>query len=90
MAIAFVKLILLPVIPYQITAMLPHLTEEADIRNAFSRMDHNDDGVVDLTDFLMWEERMQEGRANTDYYALQEVSPNAISEIFYRVITTAE
>lgn len=54
--------------------MLPHLHEESEIKEAFSRMDHNGDGVVDLTDFLMWEERMQEGRANTDFWALQEVS----------------
>lgn len=53
--------------------MLPHLHEESEIRDAFSRMDHNGDGVVDLTDFLMWEERMQEGRGNTDFFALQEV-----------------
>lgn len=57
----------------KVTGMLPHLHDESEIKEAFSRMDHNGDGVVDLTDFLMWEERMQEGRANTDFYALQEV-----------------
>lgn len=41
-------------------------------------MDHNGDGVVDLTDFLMWVERMQEGRANTDFWALQEVRCNLL------------
>ncbi|CBJ27696.1 conserved unknown protein [Ectocarpus siliculosus] len=56
----------------KVTGMLPHLHEESEIRDAFSRMDHNGDGVVDLTDFLMWEERMQEGRGNTDFFALQE------------------
>ncbi|CAB1105480.1 unnamed protein product [Ectocarpus sp. CCAP 1310/34] len=58
--------------PPKVTGMLPHLHEESEIRDAFSRMDHNGDGVVDLTDFLMWEERMQEGRGNTDFFALQE------------------
>lgn len=61
--------------------MLPHLHEESEIKEAFSRMDHNGDGVVDLTDFLMWEERMQEGRANTDFWALQEV--RATYELMY-------
>eukprot|EP00903_Cladosiphon_okamuranus_P005765 g5716.t1 len=56
----------------KVASMLPHLHEECEIKEAFSRMDHNGDGVVDLTDFLMWEERMQEGRANTDFWALQE------------------
>lgn len=37
-------------------------------------MDHNGDGTIDLTDFLMWEERMEDGKANTDFWALQEVS----------------
>lgn len=55
------------------TAMLPHLHEESEIKDAFNRMDHNGDGVIDLKDYLMWEERMQEGRANTDFWALQEV-----------------
>ena len=54
--------------------MLPNLTEESEIREVFSRMDNNGDGVVDLTDFLMWEERMQEGRAKTDFWALEEAS----------------
>lgn len=58
----------------KVTGMLPHLREESEIKEAFSRMDHNGDGVVDLTDFLMWQERMQEGRANTDFWALQEVN----------------
>lgn len=53
--------------------MLPDLRGEFDIQELFSRMDHNGDGVVDLTDFLMWEERMQDGRGHTDYWALQEV-----------------
>lgn len=53
--------------------MMPALNGEFDIKELFSRMDHNGDGVVDLTDFLMWEERMQDGRGNTDYWALQEV-----------------
>ena len=53
--------------------MLPDLRGELDTKELFSRMDHNGDGVVDLTDFLMWEERMQDGRGNTDYWALQEV-----------------
>ena len=57
----------------KVTAMLPHLHEESEIKDAFNRMDHNGDGVIDLKDFLMWEERMQEGRANTDFFALQEV-----------------
>ena len=53
--------------------MMPGLSRELDIKELFSRMDNNGDGVVDLTDFLMWEERMQDGRGNTDYWALQEV-----------------
>lgn len=57
--------------------MLPHLHGVAEIKEIFSRMDHNGDGAVDLTDFLMWEERMQEGRGNTDFFALQEVSTKA-------------
>ncbi|CAM9144546.1 unnamed protein product [Ectocarpus sp. 4 AP-2014] len=61
-----------PAFKKEVTGMLPHLHEESEIRDAFSRMDHNGDGVVDLTDFLMWEERMQEGRGNTDFFALQE------------------
>lgn len=61
------------VVSSKVTSMLPHLRDESEIKGVFSRMDHNGDGVVDLTDFLMWEERMQEGRANTDFYALQEV-----------------
>ncbi|CAM9290972.1 unnamed protein product [Ectocarpus fasciculatus] len=61
-----------PAFKKEVAGMLPHLHEESEIREAFSRMDHNGDGVVDLTDFLMWEERMQEGRGNTDFFALQE------------------
>ncbi|CAM9958340.1 unnamed protein product [Ascophyllum nodosum] len=56
----------------EVSVMLPNLTEESEIREVFSRMDNNGDGVVDLTDFLMWEERMQEGRAKTDFWALEE------------------
>eukprot|EP00904_Undaria_pinnatifida_P010728 jgi/Undpi1/6786/HiC_scaffold_21.g09263.m1 len=56
----------------KIGSMLPDLRGELDTKELFSRMDHNGDGVVDLTDFLMWEERMQDGRGNTDYWALQE------------------
>lgn len=37
-------------------------------------MDHNRDGVVDLADYIMWEERMKDGKGNTDFWALQEVS----------------
>lgn len=58
----------------QIANLLPNLTAESDVNDLFSRMDHNGDGVIDLTDFLMWEERMQDGRSNTDYWALQEVN----------------
>ncbi|CAM9166124.1 unnamed protein product [Scytosiphon promiscuus] len=61
-----------PAFKKEVVSMLPHLHEESEIREAFSRMDHNGDGVVDLTDFLMWAERMQEGRGNTDFWALQE------------------
>ncbi|CAM9314891.1 unnamed protein product, partial [Hapterophycus canaliculatus] len=61
-----------PAFKKEVTGMLPHLHEESEIKEVFSRMDHNGDGVVDLTDFLMWEERMQEGRGNTDFWALQE------------------
>eukprot|EP00752_Nemacystus_decipiens_P018608 g16683.t1 len=61
-----------PAFKKEVTNMLPHLHDESEVKEAFSRMDHNEDGAVDLTDFLMWEERMQEGRANTDFYALQE------------------
>lgn len=57
----------------KVVGILPHLHEESEIKEAFHRMDHNGDGEVDFTDFLMWQERMQEGRANTDFYALQEV-----------------
>lgn len=65
--------------------MLPHLRDESEIKGVFSRMDHNGDGVVDLTDFLMWEERMQEGRANTDFYALQEVCMHCRNECWKKL-----
>lgn len=54
--------------------MLPHLKEASEVKAVFERMDHNRDGVVDLTDFFMWEERMQDGRTHTDFWALQEVN----------------
>lgn len=57
----------------QIAVLLPHLKAESDVRDAFVRMDHNGDGVVDFTDYLMWQERMREGRAKTDFWSLQEV-----------------
>lgn len=61
----------------QIGGLLPNLTAESDVKELFARMDHNGDGVIDLTDFLMWEERMQDGKSNTDFWALQEVITSA-------------
>lgn len=58
----------------QVNALLPTLNAESEIKETFIRMDHNGDGVIDLTDFLMWEERMEDGKANTDFWALQEVT----------------
>lgn len=57
----------------QINALVPNLRAESEIRELFTRMDHNGDGLIDLADFLMWEERMEDGKAKTDFWALQEV-----------------
>lgn len=57
----------------QIKGLLPNLQTESEIKEAFSRIDYDGDGRIDLTDFLMWEERMEDGKANTDFWALQEV-----------------
>ncbi|KAG5177624.1 hypothetical protein JKP88DRAFT_264966 [Tribonema minus] len=62
----------------EMATLMKHLTDGDEVLGVFKRMDNNGDGAVDLSDFMVWVEKVSSGRSIAsgqnpqDYWALEE------------------